>query len=152
MRYMITDSAIEIEAPPGTGVGGVLGRRALAGMDGVRPPPASPSTGRRSRIGGHGSRSSSPACPKLVWEVTECRGGERRGRGEQRSPGGRDRSPSHEVIGTDGDRTLVRQRLNQQGPVGALVARLMHATTKRYLELEAQGLKARSEQLRGSTT
>ncbi|HEX3288408.1 MAG TPA: polyketide cyclase, partial [Mycobacterium sp.] len=40
----------------------------------------------------------------------------------------------------------------QQGPVGGLVARLMRGTTKRYLDLEAQGLKARSEQLRGSAT
>jgi len=32
-----------------------------------------------------------------------------------------------------------------------LVARMMRGTTQRYLELEAQGLKARSEQLRGST-
>ena len=29
---------------------------------------------------------------------------------------------------------------------------MMRRTTKRYLELEAQGLKARSEQLRGSTS
>jgi hypothetical protein len=28
---------------------------------------------------------------------------------------------------------------------------MMRGTTQRYLELEAQGLKARSEQLRGST-
>ena len=47
-------------------------------------------------------------------------------------------------------RTLVRQKLDQQGPVGAIVARLMLRTTRRYLEMEAQGLKGRSEQLRQS--
>ena len=62
---------------------------------------------------------------------------------------------NHEVIPKPDGRTLVRQRLDQQGPIGALVGRFMHGTTKRYLELEAQGLKARSEQSkhpRGSAT
>jgi DNA transposition AAA+ family ATPase len=57
----------------------------------------------------------------------------------------------HEV-NPDGDRTQVRQRLDQHGLIGSLVGRLMRGTTKRYLELEAQGLKARSEQLRGSAS
>ena len=53
----------------------------------------------------------------------------------------------HDVVA--GDRsTLVRQRLEQRGPVGALVGRLMRGMTRRYLELEAQGLKKRSEQRR----
>jgi hypothetical protein len=43
--------------------------------------------------------------------------------------------------------TLVRQQLDQGGALGALVGRLMVKKTKRLLELEAQGLKARSEQL-----
>jgi hypothetical protein len=48
------------------------------------------------------------------------------------------------------DRTRVHQELDQRGPVGAVVARLMLRTTRRYLELEAEGLKRRSEQLRHS--
>lgn len=90
-----------------------------------------------------------PRLPKLVWEVTELDEGAS-WTWEQRSPGGRTIA-SHEVI-SEGDRTLVRQRLDQRGPVGALFARLMRGTTKRYLELEARGLKARSEQVRGSTS
>jgi uncharacterized membrane protein len=89
-----------------------------------------------------------PRLPKLMWEVTKLDGTS--WTWEQRSPGGRTVAV-HEVV-QDGDRTLVRQRLDQQGPIGELVARFMRGTTKRYLELEAQGLKARSEQLRGSTS
>ncbi len=90
-----------------------------------------------------------PRLPKLVWEVTALDEGTS-WTWEQRSPGGRTIAV-HEV-NPDGQRTKVLQRLDQQGPVGSLVARMMRNTTKRYLELEAQGLKARSEQLRGSTS
>lgn len=90
-----------------------------------------------------------PRLPKLVWEVTALDEGTS-WTWEQRSPGGRTIAV-HEVHSTEGH-TKVRQRLDQQGPVGSLVARMMRNTTKRYLELEAQGLKARSEQLRGSTS
>jgi hypothetical protein len=48
----------------------------------------------------------------------------------------------------DAARTLVRQRIDQRGPIGVAVGALMRRLTKRYLHLEAQGLKARSEQLR----
>ncbi len=147
MRYMITDSAIEIAAPP------ALVWEVFSDVERWPEWTASVTTlralddpglavGRRFEI-------KQPRLPKLVWEVTELVEGES-WTWEQRSPGGRTIA-SHEVTGTDGGRTLVRQRLDQQGPVGALVARLMRGTTKRYLELEAQGLKARSEQLRGST-
>jgi uncharacterized membrane protein len=90
-----------------------------------------------------------PRLPKLIWQVTEVDEGTS-WTWEQRSPLGRTIAV-HEVH-PEGDRTTVRQRLDQRGPVGALIARLMRGTTKRYLELEAQGLKARSEQLRGSTS
>ena len=145
---MISDSAIEIEAPPALvwevfsdverwpeWTASVTSLRALDGP-GV-------AVGKRFEI-------RQPRLPKLVWEVTVVEEGAS-WTWEQRSPGGRTIA-SHEVTGTDGGCTLVRQRLDQQGPVGALVARLMQGTTRRYLELEAQGLKARSEQLRGSTT
>jgi uncharacterized membrane protein len=90
-----------------------------------------------------------PRLPKLVWEVTALDEGSS-WTWEQRSPGGRTIAV-HEVH-PDGDRTQVKQRLDQRGALGSLVARMMHNTTKRYLELEAQGLKARSEQMRGSTS
>ncbi len=88
-----------------------------------------------------------PRLPKLVWEVTEVTPGVS-WTWAQRSPGG-SALARHDVIAESECRTLVRQEIDQQGVVGALVGRLMRPTTKRYLELEAQGLKARSEQLRG---
>jgi uncharacterized membrane protein len=144
---MITDSSIKIDAPA-TLVWDVFSAvehwpdwtasvTTLAALDG----PAL-AIGRRFEI-------KQPRLPKLVWEVTKLDEGVS-WTWEQRSPGGRTIAV-HEVI-PRGDRTLVRQQLDQQGPVGAPVAWCMRGTTKRYLELEAEGLKARSEQLRGSAT
>jgi uncharacterized membrane protein len=87
-----------------------------------------------------------PRMPRLVWEVTEVEPGVS-WTWRQRSPGGTT-SASHEVVPRGVDRTLVRQRLDQRGPVGTVVGVLMLRMTKRYLEMEAQGLKARSEELR----
>lgn len=85
-----------------------------------------------------------PRMPKLVWKVTEVDPGAS-WTWVQRSPGGLALA-RHDVIPTQDGRTVVRQEIDQQGPVGALVGRLMVPMTKRYLELEANGLKARSEQ------
>jgi uncharacterized membrane protein len=86
-----------------------------------------------------------PRMSKLVWKVSEIEPGSS-WTWEQRAPGAF-ASARHDVIAQPGGRTLVRQRLEQRGPLGALVGRLMIAMTKRYLQLEAQGLKARSEEL-----
>jgi hypothetical protein len=53
----------------------------------------------------------------------------------------------HWVTAQPGGRTLVRQQFEQRGVLGALVGRMMIKKTRRFLELEAQGLKARSEEL-----
>ena len=148
MWYMLTDCAIEIDAPP------ALVWDVFADVE--RWPDWNTSVSSLTALDGPGLAAGKrfeikqPRLPKLVWEVTEIVEGAS-WTWEQRSPGGRTIA-SHEVVATNGGRTLVRQRLDQQGPVGTLVARLMRGTTKRYLELEAQGLKARSEQLRGSAT
>ena len=147
MWYMLTEDAIEIDAPA------TLVWQVFSDVERWPDWTASVTTlkaldepglavGKRFEI-------KQPRLPRLVWEVTELVEGAS-WTWEQRSPGGRTIA-SHEVI-AKGGRTLVRQRLDQQGPVGAFIARLMRGTTKRYLELEANGLKARSEQLRGSTT
>jgi uncharacterized membrane protein len=86
-----------------------------------------------------------PGMQKLIWKVTEIEHGSS-WTWVQRSPGSLV-TARHYVIGQPGGRTLVRQQLDQGGPLGALVGRLMVKKTKRFLELEAQGLKARSEQL-----
>lgn len=148
MRYMITEDAIEIDAPP------TLVWQVFSDVESW--PEWTASVTRLSAVDGPGLavgkrfEIKQPRLPKLLWEVTAVEGGAS-WTWEQRSPGGRTIA-SHEVIAQPGGRTLVRQRLDQQGPIGELVARLMRGTTKRYLELEANGLKARSEQLRGSTT
>lgn len=92
--------------------------------------------GRRYRI-------EQPGMPKLVWEVTELEPGVS-WTWRQRSPGGTTRA-SHVVETRPGGGTLVRQRIDQRGPVGLAVALLMRRKTRRFLDLEAQGLKARSE-------
>lgn len=150
MWYMISDSSIEIDAPARL-VWEVF-------SDVERWPDWTASVTRLVPLDGPGLavgkrfEIKQPRLPKLVWEVTEVVDGVS-WTWVQRSPGGRT-TASHEVTGKDGGGTLVRQRLDQRGPVGSLVGLLMRGTTRRYLELEAQGLKAASEQrLRnGSTT
>jgi uncharacterized membrane protein len=85
-----------------------------------------------------------PRMPKLVWDVTDVTPGEA-WTWVQRSPGGVTVA-RHEVIPESDRRTRVQQQLDQRGPVGAMVGLVMRGMTKRYLELEAAGLKARSEQ------
>ncbi|MGA7051542.1 MAG: SRPBCC family protein [Mycobacterium sp.] len=86
-----------------------------------------------------------PGMQKLVWKVTEIDPGSS-WTWVQRSPGVLV-TARHWVIARPGGRTLVRQQLDQRGVLGALVGRLIAKKTKRFLELEAQGLKARSEDL-----
>jgi uncharacterized membrane protein len=140
---MMTDDAIEIDAPAQlvwelfsdverwpewtTSV------TSLVGEDG-----ANLAVGRRFSI-------KQPGMPKLIWTVTELDPG-RSWTWVQTAPGAV-ASAHHEVIAQPDGRTLVRQRLVQRGVFGALVARLMAEKTKRFLAVEAQGLKNRSEQL-----
>ncbi len=86
-----------------------------------------------------------PGMSKLVWKVTEIDPGSS-WTWVQRSPGVLV-SARHWVTPQPSGRTLVRQQLDQRGLLGALVGRLMVKKTKRFLAQEAQGLKARSEQL-----
>jgi uncharacterized membrane protein len=86
-----------------------------------------------------------PGMAKLVWTVAEIDPASS-WTWVQRAPGSLV-TARHDVIAQPGGRTLVRQQLDQGGALGALVGRLMVKKTKRFLELEAQGLKARSEQL-----
>ncbi|ORW43038.1 polyketide cyclase [Mycobacterium paraense] len=86
-----------------------------------------------------------PGLQKLVWRVSEIEPGTS-WTWVHRSPGVRV-TARHYVTARPGGRTLVRQELDQRGVLGALVAQLMVKRTKRFLAMEAQGLKARSEQL-----
>ena len=87
-----------------------------------------------------------PKLPKLVWKVTAAAPG-LSWTWAQHSSGG-STVAHHALTSMDDGRTLVLQAVDQRGLVGAIVGRLMLRTTRRYLEMEAQGLKVRSEQLR----
>lgn len=140
---MFNEDSIEIDAPPQL-VWEVFSDvehwpdwtasvTSLVGLDG----PAL-AVGRRFAI-------KQPGMQKLVWQVSEIEPGAS-WTWVQRSPGSMV-TARHYVDAQPGGRTLVRQQLDQRGPLGALVGRLMVKKTKRFLQLEAQGLKARSEQL-----
>jgi uncharacterized membrane protein len=140
---MITEDGVEIDAPPQlvwdvfTDVehwpDWTASVTSLAGLD--APTLA---VGRRFAI-------KQPGMAKLVWKVTEIDPG-RSWTWVQRSPGVLV-SARHDVTARPDGGTLVRQQLDQRGVLGALVGRLMVKKTKRFLDLEARGLKARSEQL-----
>jgi uncharacterized membrane protein len=83
-----------------------------------------------------------PRLPVATWRVTELVPG-RRFVWVARGPGLRT-TGRHEVM-PDGDGSLVTLTLDQQGPLGGLVGRLTSNLTERYLGLEAEGLKRRSE-------
>jgi uncharacterized membrane protein len=141
---MITDGTIEIEAPAAS-VWEVF-------ADVERWPEWTASVTSIVALDGPGLEVGKrveikqPRLPKVVWEVTEV------------SPGaswtwrqhslGATTLASHEIVARDGGGTIVRQRIDQRGPMGVVAGVLMLRLTKRYLELEAQGLKARTEQMR----
>jgi hypothetical protein len=50
------------------------------------------------------------------------------------------------VTSIDEGRTMVHQTIEQRGPLGVIVGMLTRRLTRRYLDLEAQGLKTRSDQ------
>ena len=90
-----------------------------------------------------------PRLPKLTWEVTDVEPGVS-WTWCQRSPGATT-CASHDVVHHGTERTLVQQRIHQRGPIGVIVGVLMRRLTKRYLNLEARGLKARSEACDGDS-
>ena len=141
---MITDCGVEIDAPAGD-VWEVF-------SDVERWPEWTPSVTRLVALDGPGLavgkrfEIKQPRMPKLVWEVTELFPGTS-WTWVQRSPGGLTVA-RHDVIAESDHRTQVRQQLDQRGPIGSLVGLLMGGMTRRYLDLEAKGLKARSEQRR----
>jgi len=138
---MITDGSVEIDAAAST-VWDVF-------TDVERWSEWTPSVERITALDGRelqvGNRFEikQPRLPTLVWEVTAVEpGGGWTWR--QRSPGGTTLA-IHEVVPLGPGRTLVRQRIEQRGIVGVLFGVLTARLTRRYLELEGQGLKARSE-------
>ena len=140
---MFTDDSIEIDAPAQLVVGLFSDVERWPEWTEVGDLPdrqhgANLAVGRRFSI-------KQPGMPKLIWTVTELDPG-RSWTWVQTAPGAVT-SAHHEVVGQPDGRTLVRQQLVQRGVLGTLVARLMIKKTKRFLQLEAQGLKNRCEHL-----
>lgn len=140
---MFTEDSIEIDAPPQV-VWDVFSDverwpewtasvTSLTGRDG-----STLAVGRRFAI-------KQPGLQKLIWKVAEIEPGTS-WTWVTRSPGVQV-TARHFVTGLPGGRTLVRQELDQRGLLGALVGRLTLKRTKRFLAMEARGLKARSEQV-----
>jgi ligand-binding SRPBCC domain-containing protein len=141
---MITDSSIQIDAPPEvvwevfTDVDRwpdwTASVSSLTALDGEEIAP-----GKRFEI-------VQPKFPKLVWTVTSVDPG-RSWTWTVRSFGATTHA-THELSPVAGDRTVVRQRIEQRGPIGTLVGMAVRRRTRQYLKLEAEGLKRTSEQRR----
>jgi uncharacterized membrane protein len=89
-------------------------------------------------------RIKQPRLPRVTWQVTELTPG-RSWAWEARSPGAHTVA-RHVVIPLDESSTRVEQSIDQTGPLSGLIGRLMAGTTRRYLRMEAEGLKAAAEQ------
>jgi uncharacterized membrane protein len=143
---MNTDSRVEIDAPASVvwDVFAAVERwpdwtasvQSLTALDGPEI-----EQGRRFEI-------KQPRLPKVVWEVTAAEPGTS-WTWRQHSAGATTFA-THVVTPRGADRTLVEQRIDQRGPLGVITAVLMRRLTKRYLRLEADGLKARSEARAGA--
>jgi len=79
----------------------------------------------------------------MAWRVTEIRDGESFV-WEARSPGVRTVG-FHRLDANPGGGTRITIGVEHTGPLAGLVGALTGARTRRYLELEAAGLKAASE-------
>lgn len=93
------------------------------------------------RVGAQ-ARIAQPRLPKVVWTVTELEPG-RSWTWTATSPGA-STVATHRLRQVDG-RTVAEQSIEQSGPIGWLVGTLYRTLTKRYLALEAEGLRRESE-------
>jgi uncharacterized membrane protein len=93
-----------------------------------------------------GSRATikQPRLPKVEWTVTALDAGHQ-WVWENRSPGSV-AIAAHSVRALDDGRTHVELWIDQRGVIGRAVGVLVRRMTRRYLRLEAEGLKRRSEE------
>jgi uncharacterized membrane protein len=94
------------------------------------------------------ARIRQPRLPTVVWEVTKWEPG-RSWTWTAKSPGARTEA-SH-VLTASGSRTIAEQSIIPSGPLGRLAALVWRSLTRRYLAMEAAGLKQRSEQVAAVT-
>jgi hypothetical protein len=100
-----------------------------------------PLDGERLAVG-HRYRVSQPGLPTAVWRVIEVCDGESF-TWENRSPGLH--SVASHSVSKEGGATIVTLRLQQNGPLAGLLARLTGKKTRRFMALEAAGVKAAAE-------
>ncbi len=139
--YMITNDSIDIDAPADL-VWAVY-------TDVERWPTWTASVRKASVVGGGDLAPgtevdiSQPRFPKLRWKVTDLDPG-RGWSWTSTSPGARTVA-RHRVVALSPTSTRVEQSIDQGGPLGTLVGKLSRGITRRYLAMEAAGLKAASE-------
>jgi uncharacterized membrane protein len=92
---------------------------------------------------GSRARVSQPGMPSLVWEVSEVRDHEEF-TWTTHSPGVRT-SGRHLLHSNADGTTRITLEIRQSGPLSGLIGALTGRRTRRYLALEAAGLKAASE-------
>jgi uncharacterized membrane protein len=90
------------------------------------------------------ARIRQPRLPTVVWEVTTWEPG-RSWTWAATGPGARTEA-SH-VLTSSGNSTLAEQSIVSCGPIGRLMAFVWRSLTRRYLAIEAAGLKQRCEQM-----
>jgi uncharacterized protein YndB with AHSA1/START domain len=141
IEVMRVDVAVDISAPPEV-VWAVLADveswpEWTASITSVSSSSSGPlAVGARVRI-------KQPRLPATVWTVSELVEGERF-TWTATNPGVSTRA-SHEVVGTaEGSRATLS--IEQGGVLGRLVGRLYSGLTRRYVQMEAAGLKRRSEE------
>lgn len=90
------------------------------------------------------ARIRQPRLPTVVWEVTKWEPGHS-WTWAATGPGARTEA-SH-VLTRSGAGTVAEQSIVSSGPLGRLFAFVWRSLTRRYLAIEAAGLKERSEQV-----
>jgi uncharacterized membrane protein len=90
------------------------------------------------------ARIRQPGLPTVIWEVTQWEPG-RAWTWTAKSPGAR--TDASHILTRVGDGTVAEQSITSSGPVGRLAAFAWRSLTRRYLAIEAAGLKQRSEQV-----
>ncbi len=88
-------------------------------------------------------RIKQPRLPRVTWAVTDLTPGAS-WTWEARSPGAHTVA-RHVVTATGDGTTRVQQSIDQTGPFGSLVGLMIAGLTRRYLRMEAEGLKAAAE-------
>jgi uncharacterized membrane protein len=94
---------------------------------------------------GAGSRArvKQPGMPRLVWEVTEYVPGKVFS-WASKAPGVTT-TGGHRLVFDQGDRVTVTLTLDQEGFLAPVVWRLTGSRSRRYVQMEADGLKRRCE-------